>query len=240
QQPRSISTATARTATSARTGSGAGGNAIGSLGCTSAPSENLTSLSASTTGTLPAGLYYGGGNSNAGFTGSASYIPPPPSFPWSTGIGASSSGTVGHFAGGLASRARHHQLSRPPPLAPSASTPSSISSTAAHGGTGGYNHHIQTRFGSSASGNSATGAAALLPPTSSSSLNRCSSIDQYHHSAIAAIGSSSSSGSNTIGSLNNMLSGGIVAGMANVKKEDLLKQRLAKLQSITPTTNGSP
>uniref|UniRef100_A0A182T974 RRM domain-containing protein n=1 Tax=Anopheles maculatus TaxID=74869 RepID=A0A182T974_9DIPT len=131
--PRSISTATARTQASARSSSGTGGNAIGSLGCASTPSENLTSLSASTS-TLPAGLYYGGGSSNAGFTGSASYIPPPPSFPWSTGIGASNSGTVS-FAGGMASRARHHQLSRPPPLATAVSTPSSISSTAAHGGT---------------------------------------------------------------------------------------------------------
>uniref|UniRef100_A0A182W2L5 RRM domain-containing protein n=1 Tax=Anopheles minimus TaxID=112268 RepID=A0A182W2L5_9DIPT len=232
-QPRSISTATARTPTTARTSSGAGGAAIGSHGCT-APSETITSLSAST-GTLPAGLYYGGGSSNAGFTGSASYIPPPPSFPWSTGVGASTSGAVG-YAGGLSSRARHHQLNRPPPLPTTASTTSSISNSV-HGGAGGY-HHIQSRFGSSASGNSAAGT--LVPPTSSSSLNRCSSIDQYHHSAIAAIGSSSSNGSNSIASLNNILSGSIAAGMASVKKEDLLKQRLAKLQSITPTTNGSP
>lgn len=53
------------------------------------------------------------------------------------------------------------------------------------------------------------------------------------------VGSSSSNGSNSIGGLNNFVSGGGngPAGMLNVKKEDLLKQRLAKLQSITPTNS---
>uniref|UniRef100_A0A182PEI3 RRM domain-containing protein n=1 Tax=Anopheles epiroticus TaxID=199890 RepID=A0A182PEI3_9DIPT len=157
----------------------------------------------------------------------------------------SSSGSVG-FAGGLSSRARHHhhhQLSRPPPLSSSTSTPSGLSNVTAHGGSGGGTgagyHHLQARFGSAA-----TGSGTLVPPTSScsssssSSYNRCSSIDQYHHNTAmaTAVGSGSSGSSNSIGGLNSLVPGSNVA----VKKEDLLKQRLAKLQSITPTTNGSP
>uniref|UniRef100_A0A182NG85 RRM domain-containing protein n=1 Tax=Anopheles dirus TaxID=7168 RepID=A0A182NG85_9DIPT len=226
------------TPTSARTGGGTGGTSA---------NDSLPSLSATASGTTPlstAGLYYGGGSSaSAGFSGSTSYVPPPPSFPWTTGAGAGAGGAAG-FSGGLSSRARHHhhqhhhqqhQLSRPPPL------PSS--STASPSSAGGY-HHIPTRFGSSAGGGNGSvgGGGSLVPPTSSSSLNRCSSIDQYQHSTMAAIGgNSSSNSSNSIGGLNNFVSGGNgVTGMLNVKKEDLLKQRLAKLQSITPTNNGSP
>uniref|UniRef100_A0A182KBF4 RRM domain-containing protein n=1 Tax=Anopheles christyi TaxID=43041 RepID=A0A182KBF4_9DIPT len=253
-QPRSISTATARTSASARTGGGTGGSAAsGSLGC-AASSDSLSSISTgtggSTTTALSTGLYYGASGTNAGYGGSsASYVPPPPSFPWATSTGASSSGTVG-FSGGLSSRARHHhqhhhQLSRPSPLSTSASTPTSaLSHVATHGGVGGgtgagYHHHLQARFGAAASGS----VSALVSPTSSSSYNRCSSIDQqyHHHSAMAAatVGSGSSgSSSSNIGGLNSVVAGSNMA--SSVKKEDLLKQRLAKLQSITPTTSGSP
>uniref|UniRef100_A0A182FPZ4 RRM domain-containing protein n=1 Tax=Anopheles albimanus TaxID=7167 RepID=A0A182FPZ4_ANOAL len=251
-QPRSISTATARTSSSSRTSGGTAGPsaATGPVGCIG-PTSSLACAALST------GVYYGGNGANAGFSGSSSsYVPPPPSFPWTTGSGTSS--TINGAPIGLSgvSKARQHQLSRPPPLPSSSTSPSSSSHSAlggssvgggsCGGSTSGNYHHLQARYGASQQQTSALGP--LVPSTSSSSLNRCSSIDHYPHSS-TTVGNSSNNGSNHhhhLASSSNSSNSGSSNHhnhhhtMLGVKKEDLLKQRLAKLQSLTPTPNVSP